>query len=96
VTQTATPELTVYMTTWCGYCHRLRRELDRAGIPYTAVDVEQVPDGAALVEQVNGGDRLVPTVVLADGTALSNPSLRQLTAELDRMRQAEQEPTLEA
>jgi mycoredoxin len=94
MTETTTPELTVYMTTWCGYCHRLRRELDRAGIAYTAVDVEQVPDGAALVEQVNGGDRLVPTVVLADGTALPNPSLRELTAELDRMRRAGPAPTL--
>ncbi len=27
--------LTMYSTTWCGYCHRLKSQLDREGIGYT-------------------------------------------------------------
>ncbi|WP_104528749.1 glutaredoxin domain-containing protein [Blastococcus saxobsidens] len=39
-------ELTVYSPPWCGYCHRLMKQLDRAGIAYTAVDIERDPDAA--------------------------------------------------
>ena len=33
--------LTMYSTTWCGFCHRLRSQLDREGIGYSVVDIEQ-------------------------------------------------------
>ncbi|GIG30475.1 NrdH-redoxin [Cellulomonas marina] len=74
--------MTMYSTTWCGYCKRLKTQLDSAGIAYTEVDIEQVPDAAALVEQVNGGNRTVPTVVFPDGSALTNPSLVQVKQRL--------------
>ncbi|SFB32043.1 mycoredoxin [Cellulomonas marina] len=74
--------VTMYSTTWCGYCKRLKTQLDSAGIAYTEVDIEQVPDAAALVEQVNGGNRTVPTVVFPDGSALTNPSLVQVKQRL--------------
>ena len=53
--------LTMYSTQWCGYCHRLRSQLDREGIGYEVVDIEKVPDAAFIVEQVNGGNQTVPT-----------------------------------
>jgi hypothetical protein len=34
------------------------------------------------VAAANNGDHLVPTVVLADGTTLSNPSVRQIKKHL--------------
>lgn len=74
--------LTMYTTPWCGYCVRLKSQLDRAGIAYTEIDIEQDPTAAQIVEQVNGGNRTVPTVVLPDGRAFTNPSLRQLQTEL--------------
>jgi mycoredoxin len=70
--------VTVYTTAWCGYCVRLKHELDRAGITYREVDIEQDPAAACSVEQVNGGNRTVPTVVMPDGEALTNPSLRDI------------------
>jgi mycoredoxin len=60
---------TMYSTPWCGYCHRLKGQLKRAGIEFTEVDIEQVPDAAKLVEKINGGNQTVPTVVFPDGTA---------------------------
>jgi mycoredoxin len=36
----------------------------------------------------NGGNRTVPTLVFADGTALTNPSLDQVKAQLDRASEA--------
>jgi mycoredoxin len=69
---------TMYSTPWCGYCHRLRGQLDREGIAYDVVDIEQQPDAAQIVEKVNNGNQTVPTLVYADGTAQTNPSLAQV------------------
>ncbi|RMI12994.1 mycoredoxin [Cellulomonas triticagri] len=70
--------VTMYSTTWCGYCRRLKTQLDSAGIAYTEVDIEQQPDAAAFVEQVNGGNQTVPTLLFPDGSAATNPSLVQV------------------
>jgi mycoredoxin len=70
--------LTVYSTTWCGYCVRLKKMLDRAGIQYAEVNIEEDVAAAELVENVNGGNRTVPTVVFPDGSALTNPSIDQV------------------
>lgn len=74
--------LTMYSTPWCGYCHRLARQLDKVGIPYEMVDIEQDPESAEYVIRVNGGNRTVPTVRFPDGTALVNPSLAEVRATL--------------
>ncbi|HVE73765.1 MAG TPA: mycoredoxin [Mycobacteriales bacterium] len=75
-------ELTIYSTQWCGYCHRLMRQLEREGVPFSVVDIEHDPAAADYVMGVNGGNQTVPTVVFPDGTALTNPSLRDVTARL--------------
>jgi mycoredoxin len=72
----------LYSTPWCGYCHRLKSQLQREGIEFTEVDIEQDPDSAQVVEQANGGNQTVPTLVFADGTALTNPSVAQVKAQL--------------
>lgn len=74
----------LYSTPWCGYCHRLKSQLQREGIDFTEVDIEQDPDSAKVVEQANGGNQTVPTLVFADGTALTNPSVAQVKAQLGR------------
>jgi mycoredoxin len=74
--------LTMYTTTWCGYCIRLKHLLQREGIDYAEVNIEQDPSAADLVMRVNGGNRTVPTVVFADGTALTNPSIAEVKAQL--------------
>ena len=70
--------LTMYSTQWCGYCQRLKGQLDRAGVEYTEIDIEYSPEAAAFVESVNGGNQTVPTVVLPDGRAMTNPTINQL------------------
>jgi mycoredoxin len=69
---------TMYSTPWCGYCHRLRSQLDREGIAYDVVDIEQDPASAEIVMQVNRGNQTVPTLVYSDGSAQTNPSLKQV------------------
>lgn len=72
----------MYSTPWCGYCKRLKSQLDREGIAFDEVDIEQVPEAADVVMQVNNGNQTVPTLVFADGSALTNPSLAQIKAKL--------------
>lgn len=82
---TAAPEagtITMYSTTWCGYCRRLKSQLAREGIPYTEVNIEEHEDAAAYVEQVNNGNQTVPTVLFPDGSAMTNPSLAQVRERL--------------
>ena len=74
--------LTMYSTSWCGYCHRLKSQLDREGIAYDVVDIERDEESARFVEGVNGGNRTVPTVRFVDGTAMTNPSIIQVKEQL--------------
>jgi mycoredoxin len=74
--------LTMYTTTWCGYCRRLKNQLERAGISFSEVNIEQQADAADLVETLNGGNQTVPTLVFPDGSALTNPSLNQVADKL--------------
>jgi mycoredoxin len=76
--------LTMYTTTWCGYCRRLKTQLKSEGIDWVEVDIEQVPDAAAFVESVNGGNQTVPTVLYPNGTTATNPSLADVKAALGR------------
>jgi mycoredoxin len=74
--------LTMYTTVWCGFCRRLKNQLAREGIEVTEVDIEQDPAAADFVMSVNGGNQTVPTIVFADGTALTNPSAAQVRVRL--------------
>ena len=74
--------VTMYSTVWCGYCRRLKAQMEREGIPYVEVDIEHDPAAAELVMSVNGGNRTVPTVVFPDGSAVANPSLADVLGRL--------------
>ena len=65
---------TLYSTSWCGPCKRLKGQLGELGLTFKEVDIEQSPEAAALVESLNNGNQMVPTLVFTDGTSLTNPS----------------------
>lgn len=77
-----TAALTMYTTSWCGYCHRLKTMLKAAGIPYDEVNIEQDAAAAEFVGSVNGDNRTVPTVKFADGSTLTNPGASEVQAKL--------------
>jgi mycoredoxin len=80
--------VTMFTTTWCGYCVRLKKLMQREGIEFAEVDIEQDPKAADLVMQANGGNRTVPTLMFADGTALTNPSIDQVKSQLGHLSEA--------
>jgi mycoredoxin len=81
-------QMTMYTTSWCGFCRRLKMQLDREGIGYDEVDIERTPDAAEIVMEVNGGNRTVPTVVYPDGSAATNPSFGEVKETLARVEAA--------
>ena len=74
--------VTMFSTTWCGYCRRLKSQMDREGIPYAEVNIEEQPEAADFVMQVNGGNQTVPTLLFPDGSAATNPSLAEVKQRL--------------
>ena len=86
-TQAATQNdtLVMYTTSWCGDCVVTKKALAKLSVPYLEVNIEQDPDAADYVMQVNGGRRSVPTLVYnGDAASLSNFSRAKLDSFLSR------------
>ncbi len=66
--------LTVYGASWCGDCRRAKKLLGEQRVPYAWTDITDNDEAIRFVESVNEGKRRIPTVLLDDGTVLSNPS----------------------
>ena len=88
MTTTPGAPVTMYTTTWCGYCVRLKKLMQREGIEFAEVDIETDPQAADVVTSANGGNRTVPTLVFADGSALTNPSIEAVKAQLAQLPEA--------
>jgi mycoredoxin len=80
--------VTMYTTNWCGYCMRLKKLMQREGIDFAEVNIEVDEGAAELVMKANGGNRTVPTLVFADGSALTNPSIDQVKSQLAQLLEA--------
>jgi glutaredoxin len=77
-----TDKIVLYGTTWCGGTRRCRLLLDRYGIPYQWVDIDQDEQAGKLVESLNRGPRSVPMVVWPDGSKLTEPTEEELAKKL--------------
>ena len=76
------PDLTMYTTSWCGFCRNLKRQLSHVGIEMAEVDIEKDPAAAEFVMSVNGGNQTVPTILFPDGSTMVNPSATQVKQHL--------------
>jgi mycoredoxin len=72
---------TIYTTKRCSDCLATKTVLDRLGVVYEEIDIDQDDESAATVLAINGGYRTVPTLVLADGRVLVEPSRQALLSE---------------
>jgi mycoredoxin len=78
----ATPEITIYGTSWCGGSRRARLWFDQQHILYRWVDIDQDEKAAHYVESLANGFRSVPTIVWPDGSCLVEPSIEALAKKL--------------
>ncbi len=56
-------DLKVYSAVWCRDCREAKRFLEKHAIPYTEIDIEQVP-GAADDVLANVGKKAIPQFVI--------------------------------
>lgn len=74
----------VYGTKHCSDCVVARRTLDALGVSYEYIDLAEHPEAVDLVLEINEGKRVVPTIVLDDGTVLVEPGADELTAAIQQ------------
>ena len=72
----------LYGTNWCSDCIRLKEFLDEYDIPYLWIDLDKDEEAAKIVEKLNNGKRLIPTIVFSDGTFMVEPSKSVLGVKL--------------
>jgi mycoredoxin len=77
--------LTMYTTSWCAFCRRLKSQLAVDGIEIAEVNIEEVPGAADYVMSVNGGFQTVPTMVFPDGSTMTNPSVADVKQRLGEL-----------
>jgi mycoredoxin len=73
----------VYGTRWCAATQQVRRQLERLGVPYEYVDLDQHPEAANQLRWWTGGSANHPTVYVG-GEVLVEPSPRELNWALAR------------
>ena len=73
----------MYSTPWCGYCQRLKNQLAELDISFEEINIEEFTDGAQIIEKINNGNQVVPTLVFSDGTSMTNPSARAVAEKVN-------------
>jgi thioredoxin reductase (NADPH) len=81
-------KIVMYGAPWCGDCKRAKKFLGEQRVHYEWVDVDENPQAAELVEKLNDGKRIVPTIVFDDGAILVEPGNAELAAKLGLQTQA--------
>ena len=61
-----TPEITMYSTGWCPYCDRARALLERKGLPFREIKVDEDPAERQAMLARSGGRRTVPQIFIGE------------------------------
>ena len=67
----------VYGADWCSDCVTAKRFLDSKGVDFEYIDITDNQKAIALVEQINNGRRVIPTLMV-DGVSFTNPGINGL------------------
>jgi glutaredoxin-like protein len=78
-------KILVYGADWCGDCLRAKRFLDRHAIAYQWIDIENDIAAERIVRNFNNGMRIIPTIVLEDGSLMIEPTNMQLAEKFGRI-----------
>ena len=74
--------LRMYQAEWCPSSHRVRQRLTELGVDFIAHQIQPSPQRRDAMEAAVGS-RVIPVVVLEDGTVLDGDA-EQIIVELDR------------
>ncbi len=79
------PKVTLYMTSWCGYCRKARKLLTKLDVDFAAKDIERNRKAASEFRRKSGGRGGVPLIDI-DGEMVrgyNEKLIRKLVAELE-------------
>lgn len=69
--------ITMFSTRWCGYCRRLKRQMEEEGLEFREVDLDEDPSHDDRIIAASGGYRTVPTVEIGN-RLLVNPTIAEV------------------
>ena len=72
----------MYGTVWCSDCKRTKKFFGEQRVHYDFIDIDEDPEGLKIVEEVNEGKQIIPTIVFDDGSTLVEPSNADLAQKL--------------
>jgi len=73
------PAVVMYTTSWCPYCDRARRLLERKNVAFAEIDVESAPERRAEMQQ-KSGRRTVPQIFIGETHVGGSDDLHALEA----------------
>ncbi len=83
-----TTPLLVIGASWCPDCRRAKTFLGDHHVAYEWIDLDVHPEQRARVEELNGGARVIPTIIFPDGSHLAEPSNDELADKIGLVRRA--------
>ena len=72
----------MYGTVWCADCKRSKKFFGEQRVHYDFIDIDEDPAGLKIVEELNEGKQIIPTIVFDDGSTLVEPSNAELAQKL--------------
>jgi len=72
----------MYGTVWCSDCKRTKKFFGEQRVHYDFIDIDEDPEGLKIVEEVNKGKQIIPTIVFDDGSTMVEPSNADLAQKL--------------
>jgi glutaredoxin len=72
----------VYSSPWCRDCHAARNFLTQHKVDYQEVNIDEKPEAAKFVMQVNNGKRSVPTIDIEGTFVNGSPFTHEIRKKL--------------
>ena len=82
MTNASADSIRVYGALWCPDCRRAKQFFGEQRVPYQYIDIEKDPAAMELIQQINHGKRIIPTILFPDGSILVEPSNAELSAKM--------------
>lgn len=76
-------QIILYTSRFCGHSYAVERFMKEHNIPVKQINIDGNPEARSEVMVINNGYASVPTLIFPDGATLTEPSLRQLRAQLN-------------
>jgi len=75
-------KIKMYGTVWCSDCKRSKKFFGEQRVHYDFIDIDEDPAGLKIVEELNEGKQIIPTILFEDGSTLVEPSNAELAQKL--------------